>query len=70
MRILGNKKKNTDKKANEKELEKLKEEYTKITLFYLDLKEAFEIIENNFRNKEIIVTDNICLLYTSPSPRD
>ena len=38
MRILGNKKKNTVKKSNEKELEKLKEEYTKITLFYLDLK--------------------------------
>jgi len=67
MRILGNKKKNTDKKSNEKELEKLKEEYTKITLFYLDLKEAFEIIENNFRNKEIIVTDNIHYNYVIDS---
>lgn len=51
-----NKKKN---KKNDKIFEKLKEEYSEKTLFYLNCKEALKIIQDNYKSEEIIITDNI-----------
>ena len=39
---------------------------------YKEIKQLYQDLEPEFRGElnDILITDNICLLYTSPSPRD
>ena len=58
-------------KGNDNEhVEKLKKHYTDTTLFLLDCKEALRFIIDNYKNKELIVSDNLHYNYTVDSSID